>query len=452
MPELGLGIGLHRGGADAVLLDERSRILAHAKLACEEDERTTIGAAIRALDVTSDVEEASIGRAVLRSTAVDQALERRRGLHRVAVARVGRPLTLALPPLATWPEPLRSAISAGEAIVGGGAEYDGEMVAPLDGEALARFLATLAGAAEAVAITSVFSPVAPDHELAAAEIVRRELGPAIPVSLSHEIGTMGLLERENATVLNAALSGVAEGVVDNLREALEAEGIEADPFFAKGDGTVMTPEHAVRYPFQMLASGPASGMRGAAWLSGVHDAAVVEVAAQSTTIGALVGGLPRERATPHEIAGVRANFRVPDLLTLPYGVDVAVEGILGAALERVRSPDAPAALLVIGEAAELVRDHLDSVSDIIFPKHGGVAHAVGLLVAPAGGEADRICANRPGIRATTMEAARAEALARAIHAGAHPDHVEIVEVQEIPLTYVLEPAVRIRARAAGPPG
>lgn len=451
MSELGLGIRLHRGGADAVLLDERSRILAHAKLAREADERTTIGAAIRALDVSRGVDPTSVKRAILSSTAVDEAVERRLGLRRVAAARIGGPLTLALPPLATWPEPLRSAISAGEAIVGGGAEYDGEMVAPLDREGLTRFIARLGGAVEAVAITSVFSPVAPDHELAAAEIVRRELGPSVPVSLSHEIGTMGLLERENATVLNAALSAVAEGVLENLREALETQGIEADPFFAEGDGTVMTPEHAVRYPFRMLGCGPASGMRGAAWLSGVHDAAVAEVAARSTTVGELAGGLPRERATPNEIAGVRANFRVPHLLTLPYGIDAPVEGILGAALENVRRRNAPVGLLVIGEAAERAGDHLENLGEVIFPKHGAVAHAVGLLVAPAGGEADRICANRPGVRATTMEAARGEAVARAIHAGAHPDRVEIVEVQEIPLTYLLEPAIRIRARAAGPP-
>ena len=31
----------------------------------------------------------------------------------------------------------------------------------------------------------------------------------VPVSLSHEIGSLGLLERENACVLNAALVEVA---------------------------------------------------------------------------------------------------------------------------------------------------------------------------------------------------------------------------------------------------
>ena len=70
-----------------------------------------------------------------------------------------------------------------------------------------------AAPAEGVAITSVFAPVSPRHELLAAEIVKRELGE-IHVSLSHEIGSIGLLERENATILNGALAGVARDVAE----------------------------------------------------------------------------------------------------------------------------------------------------------------------------------------------------------------------------------------------
>ena len=41
-------------------------------------------------------------------------------------------------------------------------------------------------------------------------------------------------------------------------------------------------------------------------------------------------------------------------------------------------------------------------------------------------------------------------MARAIHAGADPDRVAVVEVAEIPLAYMLDPAIRIRVKAAGP--
>ena len=57
----------------------------------------------------------------------------------------------------------------------------------------------------AVAISCVFSTVRDDDELRAAEIAREVLGEDVHVSISSEIGSMGLVERENATILNAAL-------------------------------------------------------------------------------------------------------------------------------------------------------------------------------------------------------------------------------------------------------
>jgi hypothetical protein len=49
-----------------------------------------------------------------------------------------------------------------------------------------------------------------------------------------------------------------------------------------------------------------------------------------------------------------------------------------------------------------------------------------------------------------VEEASEEARGRAVAAGASPDRVEIVELEEIPLAYLTNPAVRIRAKAAGP--
>jgi hypothetical protein len=43
-----------------------------------------------------------------------------------------------------------------------------------------------------------------------------------------------------------------------------------------------------------------------------------------------------------------------------------------------------------------------------------------------------------------------DAIGRAVAAGAAPGAVEIVEIEEIPLSYLTDPAVRIRVKAAGP--
>ena len=80
-----------------------------------------------------------------------------------------------------------------------------------------------------VAISSVFSPVNHDLEVEAAEIVAEVLGDDVAISLSHEIGRIGLLERENATIINAALRELASEIVDGLTAAVRAAGHRLRP-------------------------------------------------------------------------------------------------------------------------------------------------------------------------------------------------------------------------------
>jgi N-methylhydantoinase A/oxoprolinase/acetone carboxylase beta subunit len=470
--DLRLGVDVGATNTDAVVIDARHHLVAKAKVPTTGDVHSGIGAAISRIVGHRDVDPTTVTRAHLGTAIAVDAIIERRALKRVAVVRIGGPLTFAVPPLVTWPAALRGAVSAGEIIVGGGAEYDGRPGAPLDGEHLARFLASVGERAQAVAIAGVFSPVAPDQELAAAEIVRRELGARVHVSLSHEIGSLGLLERENATVLNAALVGGIEDLAAALHQTLEAEGIEAEPFFAQNDGTVMALDHALRFPVLMIGSGAANSLRGAAFLSGVEEGIVADVGGASTTIGALVDGFPRTAALPAEIAGVRMDFRMPDVFTLPLGggsvpstrtldgrqrralrhVLLVVEDVLADAVDRAWHELQAPALVVVGGAGMVVPDELAGVGEVIRPSDGEVAGAIGAAIAPVSGQADRICPNRPDKRSAALEEARADAFARAIHAGADPDAVEVVEVEEVPLTYLLDPAVRIRVRVAGPSG
>jgi len=48
-----------------------------------------------------------------------------------------------------------------------------------------------------------------------------------------------------------------------------------------------------------------------------------------------------------------------------------------------------------------------------------------------------------------LDEARGEARERAVAAGADPDTVRIIELEEIPLAYLTSPAVRVRVKAAG---
>ena len=312
-----LGIDVGGTNTDAVLVDDRGTVLATHKAPTTADPMDGISAAIAA--VVPAVDRREIRQAMLGTTHSANAIIQRRDLGSVAVLRLAAPSSLAVPPGADWPEDLRDTVISAEQIVEGGYEYDGRVIADLDEAAIRTFARDAVEDADAIAVSCAFSPANFGHELRAAELIGDELGAGFPVSLSHRVGTLGLLERENATMLNAALLGVARSVVDGLRAALSENDLDAAPYITQNDGTLMTADHALEMPVLSLGSGPTNSMRGACSLAGLSDAVVVDVGGTSTDIGVLVDGFPRESATAVYVGGVRTNFRMPDLISIGLG-------------------------------------------------------------------------------------------------------------------------------------
>ena len=451
-PDLSLGLDVRSAGADIVLMDADDRLLTKVAVPGRGGiaplVRRAVASAVPSPSASPDrVTHVTLGASHAMSTVLA-----RRAVCRVALVRIGWPLTGALPPLSTWPGELRRAVSAGACTVAGGVEYDGSMSAPLDETAIARFLHSVAGDAEAVAIAGVFSPLDPGHELAAAAIAQRELGPGVPISLSHEIGSLGLLGRENATVLNAALTRAAREIGDELRAVLEHEGMDAaEPFLARNDGSAMALEHALRFPVFALGSQAAAGMHGAAYLSGVSDAVVISVGESSASVGVLANGYPRETDVLPAVEGIRMDFEAPAVAEISVGAGgPAFVAALQGAIDRMWGAHAAPPLVVVGEGGDLVPEDVPGVSEVMRPAEGDVACAIGMTVAPVNGQADVIHADRGARRADALRAARSLAVGRAVAAGADARRVDVVEVTEPPLSNLLGPAIGVRVRASGP--
>src|SRR5689334_3836471 len=306
-------------------MDTADRVIATAKVPTTSDITGGIASAIDTVLTAPGAEPSRISHVMLGTTHATNAVLERRNLRRVAVLRLGAPATLSIRPMFGWPAELAQTVSVGAAVVEGGIEFDGQDLSTLDTDAIARFLGEVGDQAEGIAITSVFAPVSPRHELEAADVVKRELGE-IHVSLSHEIGSIGLLERENATILNGALAGVARDVARAMRAALTAHGLQPVTYFAQNDGTLMGLDQALRYPVLTIGSGPANSVRGAAFLTGISDSLVVDVGGTSTDVGVLVNGFPRESSYGVEIGGIRTNFRMPDLVTIALGGGTVISG------------------------------------------------------------------------------------------------------------------------------
>jgi N-methylhydantoinase A/oxoprolinase/acetone carboxylase beta subunit len=508
-----LGIDVGGTNTDAVLLDG-TRVVAATKAATTPDVTSGITAAISDLITAKTLDPQHVGAVMIGTTHFINALVEGNRLTPTAAIRFGLPATGALPPLVDWPTRLSNAIGALSFLCHGGHEYDGTRISELDEQEFRAVLdKAVSAGARSFAISSVFSPVNAEFELRAAEIIAEQL-PDAPVSLSHEIGRMGLLGRENATVINAALRDLAESVTSGLTAAVQGLGIAAPVFLSQNDGTLMDVDYARRYPVATFASGPTNSMRGAAFLSGLRDCAVVDVGGTTTDVGILQNGFPREASIDVAVAGIQTNFRMPDVLSIGIGGGSHVSGLdaaprvgpqsvgyrlteqalvfggdtltatdvavaagladigdrdrvahLGAAqvrtvldhvaermaelVDRMRISADPIPVVAVGGGSILVPDALPAAASVLRPENFAVANAIGAAIAEVGGEVDRVFSIDAGRRHAVRDEARAEAVDRAVAAGALPGSVRVVDIEEVPLAYLPGNATRIRVKAVG---
>src|SRR5699024_3497356 len=133
-----------------------------------------------------------------------------------------------------WPGALRRAVGNHAYIVSGGLEIDGRPIADIAAGAIRTACPAMRAEVDAVAVVGVFSPIdAFQYEAAASLAVARR---GFPVSPSAQLGSLGLLERENATVLNAALIETLRSMAEGLNAALRQRGIDARMYFGQNDG------------------------------------------------------------------------------------------------------------------------------------------------------------------------------------------------------------------------
>ncbi|MCH2625428.1 MAG: hydantoinase/oxoprolinase family protein [Acidimicrobiales bacterium] len=509
-----LRVGVDVGGTntDAVVMVGNS-VAASVKVPTTDDVTGGILSALTELFSDTDLSPASIVAVMIGTTHFTNAVVEASGLAPTAVIRLGLPATSSLPPLVDWPDRLAQAIGNHTYLCRGGHEYDGREIAPMDYKGLQRIVeeAGLAGV-RSFAITSVFSPVNSEFEHEAASMIKDCINGA-SISLSNEIGRIGLLERENATAMNACLIDLASRIVDAFETAVADFGISAPLYISQNDGTLMNADYTRQYPVATFASGPTNSMRGAAFLSGLTDCAVVDVGGTTSDVGVLVSGFPREASATVDICDVRTNFRMPDLISIGLGggslirdlesptvgpdsvgfrlpsrslvfggdtltaTDVAVaaglteigdpdlvahldpilvarsrtamQESLAEAVDRlkIRPEDVP--LVAVGGGSFLVEQHLPGTSEVLMPDNGPVANAIGAAIDQVGGEIDRIFSLQETSREEVLDLARQEAVQRTVDAGASSNTVEVVEVEEVPLSYLPSSAVRVRVKAIG---
>src|SRR5689334_20008950 len=160
--------------------------------------------AVHAVLAASGLSADQLANVMIGTTQFINAFVQRRGLSQVAAVRVSLPKTDGIPPMTAWPQDLLDVIGRANYLVAGGSFFDGKEYEPLDEAQLALAARDIkARAIRSVAVTSNFAPVRPDIEQRAASIIRNTY-PEADITLSSEVGGLGLVDRENAAIINAS--------------------------------------------------------------------------------------------------------------------------------------------------------------------------------------------------------------------------------------------------------
>jgi len=518
-------VGVDVGGThtDAVALGHQGQVLRAVKSQTTRDLITGISNALANLFSDGTINRRDVDAAMFGTTHSTNAIVERKGLSKVGVIRIGKQSSSSIPPMYTLPEDLSASVNGASVMIDGGHEYSGRQIVPMEESALPQAAERFKeNGVQSIAISAVFSPVNPSHERRAAEILAGRL-PGVPISLSHEIGGLGLIARENAAILNSALFRVANSAIRSFQEAVDAfELTNAKIFLTQNDGTLMNVDYARKYPVRTIACGPTNSIRGAGYLTGMSDGVVVDVGGTTALVGVISNGFPRDSTIPASIGGVRTNFRMPDVLAIGCGGGTVVHRVDGGvtigpdsvafeltekalswggsevtttdialasgyaviddgkcdparlseldssfvdrarkkiieivedAVDRMKTTSAQVPVILVGGGGIIVPpSHYSSfkgASRVVRPEMFQYANAIGAATAQVGAEVDRTFSYEETPREEVLKLVKQMCVEEAIRAGAMASSIRIVDVDEIPLTYISTSAARIRVKAVG---
>jgi len=314
-------IGVDVGGTntDAVLINNENHIIAKTKQTTSLDVSSGIEKAIRKVLQQAKVPTEAIKYIMLGTTHCTNALVERKNLNRIGAIRIGLPASKAIPTMSDFPEDLKKLLQKHCYMVHGGYEYDGRAISDLNEVEVKECLRKMKGEIESLAITGIFSKINPDQELQVASWAKEILGDTVKISCSYQIGGLGLLERENACILNSSLQGVASRMVKAFKDTVDHLGLSSQLFIGQNDGTLMSLEQVQNFPVLTISSGPTNSIRGAGALSKIENGIVIDVGGTTSDGGVLVNFFPRESTLAAQIGGVFTNFRMPDVVSVGIG-------------------------------------------------------------------------------------------------------------------------------------
>jgi len=221
----------------------------------------------------------------------------------------------------------------------------GNVVKPLDVDALRRDAKALAdkGEVEALTICLLNSYVNAEHEEQVRDVVQ-EIFANVPISISSAVvPEMQEYERAETTVVNSYVRPQVGKYVENLQSSLEERlGDGVNLAILRSDGGLASARASSESPVNLLLSGPAGGVAGAMYFcnrGGFENILTFDMGGTSTDVALIQNGQAR----------IRRETRVSDVMVRAPSVDVRTIGAGGGSIAF--SPELTKALRVGPDSA-----------------------------------------------------------------------------------------------------
>lgn len=181
--------------------------------------------------------------------------------------------------------------------VGGRLDAEGRELEPVSEDDVLQILETLQAAnCEGVVISLLHSYRNPAHEKKVKEIIQRA-APGLFVSASNEIWPIiREFERTVTATIGCYVQPRVTHYLDSLQKALRESGVTTDLKVTKSNGGVMSAESGKDNCVQMILSGTASGVIGAAYLAklaGLKQCMSLDIGGTTADVALIIDGQPQ---------------------------------------------------------------------------------------------------------------------------------------------------------------
>lgn len=304
---MSLRIGVDIGGSytDFAVLDEETRSLRTLKVFSRPDQPgSEVIAGMQGLIDRYDINPADVGYFTHGTTVGVNAVVQRKGLKLalITTARFEDVLEIARLKI---PDPFHLYSRRPEPLVPRDRVFgivertlqDGSVETPVDEASLREALEKIAVQdCEGVVVSLLHAYRNPANEIATRDMIRR-IRPELFVSCSHEVWPIiREYERTTTALIGGYVQPKVADYLTSLQKALLDTGVPADLKVTKSNGGVMSAENGKSNCVQMILSGTASGVIGAAYVAnqcGIKNCMSLDIGGTTADVALIVDGQPQ---------------------------------------------------------------------------------------------------------------------------------------------------------------